>query len=369
VVAQHANVFVSFTAPWCGHCKTLKPTWRAYAAATPTLRDTVLANVDCTANPRLKQRFGIRGFPSLRLFVRGDDASSPPVAYSGARTAEAFTRFLRQHAGEPEATTTTTPPPTPPPLVLHYFPSRGRAEAIRLVLQQSGVAYTDATFDGADWPAVKAAGLAAGTLPFGQLPVLTYPPQSMHVGSSSSSSSKNEAPVHVAQSFAIMQQLGRAHQMYGGGDGATTASELERTRIDMLAHGVSDWRNKYTKLIYSPEFAAQRAAYVADELPRWAGFFEQMLLDAASSSNAQGASFTSRAVTWADLYAWDVLDNNVGLVGLPYFEARFPRLAAFHAAVRRLPRIAAYLASERRLPFPHGPSAFFGNEANPPLTY
>ncbi|XP_024901560.1 protein disulfide-isomerase A6, partial [Pteropus alecto] len=75
---------VEFYAPWCGHCKNLEPEWAA--AATEVKEQTKgkvkLAAVDATANQVLSSRYGIRGFPTIKIFQKGES----PVDYDGGRT-------------------------------------------------------------------------------------------------------------------------------------------------------------------------------------------------------------------------------------------------------------------------------------------
>ncbi|XP_032998990.1 protein disulfide-isomerase A6 [Lacerta agilis] len=75
---------VEFYAPWCGHCKNLEPEWAA--AATEVKEQTKgkvkLAAVDATVNQVLASRYGIRGFPTIKVFQKGEE----PVDYEGGRT-------------------------------------------------------------------------------------------------------------------------------------------------------------------------------------------------------------------------------------------------------------------------------------------
>ncbi|XP_021058392.1 protein disulfide-isomerase A6 [Mus pahari] len=75
---------VEFYAPWCGHCKNLEPEWAA--AATEVKEQTKgrvkLAAVDATVNQVLASRYGIKGFPTIKIFQKGES----PVDYDGGRT-------------------------------------------------------------------------------------------------------------------------------------------------------------------------------------------------------------------------------------------------------------------------------------------
>jgi len=82
---------VEFYAPWCGHCKKLAP---EYAQAATKLKEVVpLAKVDADeeGNRPLAQRFGIRGFPTLKLFKNG-----VPTDYQGERSAAAIESYMRK---------------------------------------------------------------------------------------------------------------------------------------------------------------------------------------------------------------------------------------------------------------------------------
>lgn len=81
-------VAVAFIAPWCGHCKSLLPEWEA--AASSLSRSAMLATVDATVEESLASEFGIKGFPTIKLFPGGTKKSSArdAIDYQGGRTKE-----------------------------------------------------------------------------------------------------------------------------------------------------------------------------------------------------------------------------------------------------------------------------------------
>ncbi|KAI5106166.1 hypothetical protein C0J45_3863 [Silurus meridionalis] len=92
-VPEHELLLVEFFAPWCGHCKRLAP---EYEAAATRLKGTVpLAKVDCTANSETCRKFGVNGYPTLKIFRNGEEASM----YDGPRTADGIVSYMKKQAG------------------------------------------------------------------------------------------------------------------------------------------------------------------------------------------------------------------------------------------------------------------------------
>ena len=60
------HVLVAFVAPWCGHCKSLKPEFAKLAATFLQEDKVVVAQVDATAN-EIGGDYGVKGFPTIKV--------------------------------------------------------------------------------------------------------------------------------------------------------------------------------------------------------------------------------------------------------------------------------------------------------------
>jgi protein disulfide-isomerase A1 len=83
------HVLVEFYAPWCGHCKSLAPIYDELGEKYKDSKDIVIAKMDSTTNE--VKDVNIRGFPTLKLFKKGDNKV---VEYDGARDLDGFVKFL-----------------------------------------------------------------------------------------------------------------------------------------------------------------------------------------------------------------------------------------------------------------------------------
>ncbi|KAI0029709.1 protein disulfide isomerase [Vararia minispora EC-137] len=88
---------VAFTAPWCGHCKRLKPIYEEVAKDFVLESNCVVANVDGDAekNRDLAMTYSISSFPTIKFFPKGGE----PIDYDGPRTEEAFVEYLNEKCG------------------------------------------------------------------------------------------------------------------------------------------------------------------------------------------------------------------------------------------------------------------------------
>jgi protein disulfide-isomerase-like protein len=80
---------VMFYAPWCGHCKHLKP---IFDEAAPKARSygMRMGKMDATANAIIPKQYDVKGYPTL-LYYRKNE----PQKYAAARDLEGFIEFAK----------------------------------------------------------------------------------------------------------------------------------------------------------------------------------------------------------------------------------------------------------------------------------
>ncbi len=193
-----------------------------------------------------------------------------------------------------------------------YFDIRGRAEAIRLMFEELGVAYDDQRVRSSDeWATLKP------HTPFGALPIY------------------EEGELRFAQTQAIYRHIARTHDLYG-------CDERERLECDVGAEALNDaidtlwrffWESDYSEKLET--FEGGVLAETLFDLERW-----------FTRNSPQPRHWIGERLTYVDFVAWRYLDEVDAL--FPAALAARPALLAFHRAFRERPRIAAYLASARR---------------------
>ncbi|CAJ1390039.1 unnamed protein product [Effrenium voratum] len=89
------RVFLNFFAPWCGHCKRLKPAWDKLMQEYSEHPSILVAEVDCAGGGKSKcDEWGVEGTPTLKY---GDPNNLED--YKGARDLDALRNFTEESLG------------------------------------------------------------------------------------------------------------------------------------------------------------------------------------------------------------------------------------------------------------------------------
>ena len=88
---------VKFYAPWCGHCKSLAPTWAdvesQYNNKKVNGKTVKVLQVNCDENTELAKKHDVKGYPTIKTFHHGkvDD-------YSGGRDLASISEHIEELA-------------------------------------------------------------------------------------------------------------------------------------------------------------------------------------------------------------------------------------------------------------------------------
>ncbi len=192
-----------------------------------------------------------------------------------------------------------------------YFEGRARVEPIRVILEELAIPYEDEKVSFETWVKMK------GETPFGALP------------------SYRKGDMEIFQSHAIIRHLARVHDLYG-------STEVERVRCDVIEEAISDLTELVGKAPGRPNFASERADYVANELGPALDRLERFL----KSNQNPGGFWVGSSLTFVDLIAYAILDSTCAM--FPEALETCPALRSFCDQIATRPRIAAYIESGRR---------------------
>ncbi|KAM4032679.1 glutathione S-transferase P 2-like [Anomaloglossus baeobatrachus] len=196
---------------------------------------------------------------------------------------------------------------------LTYFPIRGRAEAIRLLLADQGASWTDDEVQMQDW-AAGVRDLKKNAV-FGQLPRF------------------QDGDFELYQSCTILRYLGRKYGLSG-------SSQQEIANIEMINDGVEDLRMKYY-IFHFLEKEPNKEKFLA-ELATQLGYFERIL-----SKNSNGSKFlVGDKISYADYNLLDTLQCVLDFS--PTSLSAYPLLSGYIERLLKRPNIIEYLKTEGR---------------------
>jgi protein disulfide-isomerase-like protein len=93
VIDSSSTWLVKFYAPWCGHCQQSAPAFSKAAKKLEGIAKLGVVNGDDQKD--LSAKYGIRGFPSIKIFKGEGKKERRPSDYTGERTASAFAKHVK----------------------------------------------------------------------------------------------------------------------------------------------------------------------------------------------------------------------------------------------------------------------------------
>lgn len=91
--SKSTPVLVDFWADWCPPCRALTPVLERVATALAGKLKLAKVEVDEGANMKLAGRYGLKGFPTVLLFIDGEIQGR----FAGARAEHWVKEFLMAH--------------------------------------------------------------------------------------------------------------------------------------------------------------------------------------------------------------------------------------------------------------------------------
>lgn len=98
-IANRTCTFVTFFAPWCGHCKAFLPQAKIAATAFLVEPNASIGRINCEEYRDFCSQKEVSGYPTIKLFKNTGEI----IPYSGSRTAEGVASFLNENCGTERA--------------------------------------------------------------------------------------------------------------------------------------------------------------------------------------------------------------------------------------------------------------------------
>jgi protein disulfide-isomerase A6 len=97
IAKSNYTSIVEFYAPWCGHCKNLKPAYESAAKSLAGLAKVAAVNCDDEMNKPFCGQMGVQGFPTLKIVRPGKKPGKPMVEdYQGPRAAKGIVEAVKE---------------------------------------------------------------------------------------------------------------------------------------------------------------------------------------------------------------------------------------------------------------------------------
>ncbi|KAF1912458.1 hypothetical protein BDU57DRAFT_542293 [Ampelomyces quisqualis] len=96
IAKSNYTSIVEFYAPWCGHCKNLKPAYETAAKSLAGIAKVAAVNCDEEMNKPFCGQMGVQGFPTLKIVRPGKKPGKPTVEdYQGERSAKGIVSAVK----------------------------------------------------------------------------------------------------------------------------------------------------------------------------------------------------------------------------------------------------------------------------------
>jgi len=96
VFSSTKPTMVLFYAPWCGHCKSMKPDYERLRKKYMKNPNKNVVMINCDDHKEFASKAGIQGFPTLRLY--NNPKANKYLDYEGPRTADAIETYLSENS-------------------------------------------------------------------------------------------------------------------------------------------------------------------------------------------------------------------------------------------------------------------------------